>query len=81
MVADWEKQKSAEPSPTHAARSSTNDLDANQQAAAERWAARQKDSLEPGRSVPRTPAPTPKSPDLELKRDRDYDRGGPEDDL
>ena len=59
----------------------TNDLDAKQQAAAERWAARQKNSPTPGQGASRTTAPTLKTPDLELKRERDYDRGGPEDDL
>ena len=59
----------------------TNDFDAKQQAAAERWAARQKHLPAPEQSTTRTPAPIPKNLDLELKRERDYELGGPEDDL
>ena len=81
VVSRWEKERNAEPRPPSTASPETNDLDARQQAAAERWAGRQKDLPTPGQGVSRTPAPTPKTPDLELKRERDYDRGGPEEDL
>jgi Ti-type conjugative transfer relaxase TraA len=81
VVSQWEKERNAEPTPMTSARSSMSDLDARQQAAAERWAARQKNSPEPEHGGPRTPAPVPENPDLERSKDRDYDRGGPEDDL
>jgi Ti-type conjugative transfer relaxase TraA len=79
VVSQWEKERKTEPNRSDAAQSPTNDFEARQQAAAERWAARQANPSAPEQSTPRTPAPTPKHPDLELKRG--YDRGGPEDDL
>ena len=81
VVSQWEKERSADRERPNTASVETNDLDAKQQAAAERWAARQKNSPTPGQGASRTAAPTRKTPDLELKRERDYDRGGPEDDL
>jgi ATP-dependent exoDNAse (exonuclease V) alpha subunit len=80
VVQQWQKERNTPPG-SQPSVSATNDLDAKQQAASERWASRQDNSLAPGQSAPRTPAPTLKTPDLELKRERDYDRGGPEDDL
>jgi hypothetical protein len=79
VVQQWQKERNARPASQP---SVSNDLDARQQAAAERWATRQKNSPAPARqSAPRSPGPTLKTPDLELKRERDYDRGGPEEDL
>jgi Ti-type conjugative transfer relaxase TraA len=81
VVSQWEKERKTEPNRSDAAQSPTNDFEARQQAAAERWAARQANPSAPEQDAPRTPAPTRQYPDLELKRERDYDRGGPEDDL
>ena len=81
VVNQWEKERNAEPKQPNPASSAMADLDARQQAAAELWAERKKTSPAPGHSGPRTPAPTPKTPDLERSKDRDYDRGGPEEDL
>jgi Ti-type conjugative transfer relaxase TraA len=67
--------------PTDLEKNQANFLDARQQEAAERWAERQKNSPAPGEGAQRTPAPDRQYPDLELKPERDYDRGGPEDDL
>jgi hypothetical protein len=65
--------------PTDGEKGEANDLDARQQAAAERWSARQKETPEQGTT--RTSTPAPRYPDLELKPQRNYDRGGPEDDF
>ena len=81
VVSQWEKERNAEPKRPDVASSSMQDLDAKQQAAAERWVERKKTSPTREHSGPRTPALTPKNPDLERSRDRDHDRGGPEDDL
>jgi hypothetical protein len=81
VVSQCEKERTADRELPNTASLETNDLDAKQQAAAERWATRQKNSPTAGQGASRTPAPTLKTPDLELKRERDYDRGGPEDDL
>jgi Ti-type conjugative transfer relaxase TraA len=79
VVSQWEKERNADakaPTPLHLP---TNDLDAKQQAAAERWAARKNKAPTPENGASRTPEPTIKKPDLELRRD--HDLGGPEDDL
>lgn len=81
VVNQWEKERKADHDRPSGSFLETNDLDAKQQAAAERWAARQKHLPAPEQSTTRTPAPTPKNLDLELKRERDYELGGPEDDL
>jgi Ti-type conjugative transfer relaxase TraA len=81
VVSQWEKERKADHDRASASFLETNGLDAKQQAAAERWIERRKHSPAPEQSATRTPAPTPKTPDVELKRERDYDRGGPEDEL
>jgi Ti-type conjugative transfer relaxase TraA len=80
VVNKWERERTAGPNGPAAAHSPTNDLEARQQAAAERWAARRNNAPAPEQGDSRTPLPTRERPDLELKRERDYDRGGPEDD-
>jgi Ti-type conjugative transfer relaxase TraA len=67
--------------PTDEEKNQANDLDVRQQAAAERWAERQKSSPAPEEGARRTSAPNRQYPDLELRPERDYDLGGPEDDL
>jgi ATP-dependent exoDNAse (exonuclease V) alpha subunit len=61
---------------------SANDIDGRQQAAAERWAARQQQPLAPeqGAQPSNTPSPTA-SPSLKIEKDREFRRDGPEDDL
>jgi Ti-type conjugative transfer relaxase TraA len=81
VVSQWEKERKTEPNRSDAAHSPTNDLDARQQAAAERWAAQQNKTPSPEKGASRTPEPTIKNPDLELRRHLDHDLGGPEDDL
>jgi hypothetical protein len=81
VVSQWEKERHAESGQTTPARSATSDLDAKQQAAAERWAAHHTNSLGPAHGPSHASVPTLKTPDLELKRDLSHDLGGPEDDL
>lgn len=81
VVSQWEKERKADHDRPSTSSLETSDLDTKQQDAAERWIERRKHSPAPEQSATRTPAPTPQNPDLELKRERDYDRGGPEDDL
>jgi hypothetical protein len=81
VVSQWEKERSADRERPNTDSLEKNDLDAKQQAAAERWIERRKHSPAPEQSTTRTPAPNPKKPDLELKRERDHELGGPEDDL
>jgi len=81
VVSQWEKERSANAKATIPLHLPTDDLDAKQQAAAERWASRQKQGPLPNESAPRPKEPTLNLLDLELKRDRSRDRGGPEDDL
>jgi Ti-type conjugative transfer relaxase TraA len=81
VVSQWEKGRTEDHTQPSTASLETSDLDAKQQAAAERWATRQKNPPTPGQGASRTPDPTLKTPDLELKRELDHDRGGPEDDL
>ena len=80
VVSQWEKERNAEASRTTPAYPEANALDARQQAAAERWAALQKNWPEQGSTPTRSPAP--RYPDIELRPpQRDHDLGGPEDDL
>jgi Ti-type conjugative transfer relaxase TraA len=81
VVNQWEKERNAERKRPDLASSSMQDLDAKQQAAAERWAARQNKTPSPEKGASRTPEPTIINPDLEAKRDLSHDLGGPEDDL
>jgi Ti-type conjugative transfer relaxase TraA len=81
LVSQWEKERNAESKAATPLHLPTNDLDAKQQAAAERWAARQTNSPSPAHGPPRAPVPTLKTPDLERRRDLDHDLGGPDDDL
>jgi Ti-type conjugative transfer relaxase TraA len=83
VVGQWEKDRNAEPkAPTDAGPSPMHDLDARQQAAAERWAARQQNQPEPGQGAQPTKPPTPSnSPDLSLNRAPELRRDGPEEDL
>jgi Ti-type conjugative transfer relaxase TraA len=77
VAAEWEKSRNAA-QPTA---SLANDLDARQQAAAERWAARQQGPT-PGQDArpSTTPAPS-RTPDLKIDKDLELRRDGPEDDL
>jgi len=78
VVSRWEKNRSAESSAS--AQLPTNDLDAKQQAAAERWLKGRQESL--SKAPERTNAPTPTQyPEHELKRPSGRRRDGPEDDL
>jgi Ti-type conjugative transfer relaxase TraA len=83
VVAEWEKNRNTT-SPTQPGASGPepmNDIDAKQQAAAERWAARQH-SPTPGQGAqPRNiPSPTP-SHAPKMERDLELRRDGPEEDL
>jgi Ti-type conjugative transfer relaxase TraA len=81
VVGEWEKGRNAEPR-SAAAPSPLNDLDARQQAAAERWAALQRNtpSLGQGAQPAKTHAPS-NSPDLKLDLTPELRRDGPERDL
>jgi Ti-type conjugative transfer relaxase TraA len=81
VVNQWEKERNANVKAPTSLHLPTDDLDAKQQAAAERWAARQNKTPSPQKGASRTPEPTIKNPDLEAKRDLNHDLGGPEDDL
>jgi Ti-type conjugative transfer relaxase TraA len=72
VVADWEKRRNAD--------SPSNDLDARQQAAAERWAARQQNAPQPARDDSRE-ANRDHSPHPENENTPERTRRGPEDDL
>ena len=67
----WQEQLSPLP---------TLDISARQQAAAERWASRQKAAPAPGQSAQPTHAKTP-SPSQKLDRDLELRRDGPEDEM
>jgi Viral (Superfamily 1) RNA helicase len=77
VVSQWEKERNAEARGAKPAHSSTNDLEAKQQAAAERWLN--------GRGEPSPPnKPTREhdhAPDLEKEKNRERTRGGLEDEL
>jgi hypothetical protein len=83
VVGEWEKNRPGTiETPTPSESFPTNDLDARQQAAAERWAARQQNLPAPGQGVERTNTHTPSnSPDLKFDRTPELRREGPEDDL
>jgi Ti-type conjugative transfer relaxase TraA len=77
VVQKWESERNAEPrAPADAASLPTNDVDARQQAAAERWAARQQKKLSSERTSGRD-----HSPDAEKENKIEHSRDGPEDDL
>jgi ATP-dependent exoDNAse (exonuclease V) alpha subunit len=83
VVSQWEKERKADPSPSSSAGSSMSDLDARQQAAAERWL---KARGNPNPSKQQTPSnertqERDHAPELEKERAPQRDRGGPEDDL
>jgi Ti-type conjugative transfer relaxase TraA len=80
VVSKREKERNAEPTPTTSARSSMTDLDAKQQAAAERWAARKKNAPHPTRDSNREPN-RDHSPHPENENAREHTRDGPEDDM
>jgi hypothetical protein len=81
VVNQWEKERTTESSHATTFHPASSDLEAKQQAAAERWVERQKNSPAPTHGATPAPSPGQRTPDLELKRERDYDRGGPEGDL
>jgi Ti-type conjugative transfer relaxase TraA len=80
VASQWEKERTAESNGAAAAHPPINDLDSRQQAAAERWAARQKNAPQPARDI---------SSDLDrdhsLSPDNEHTpkrtRDGPEDDF
>jgi hypothetical protein len=78
VVADGEMNRYADPTPQPTV-SPVVDLEARQQAAAERWAARQQ---QPGQGAKPTDTPSPKNvPIREIKPNLELRRDGPEDDL
>jgi hypothetical protein len=83
VVSQWEKERNAEPrSSTMSAHLPTNDLDARQQAAAERWAARQKSSPTSGQRTDHSKDHSPsRNPSHERDRTPDFREDGPEHDL
>ena len=83
VVKEWEKSRNADPnSSTQTQHLPTNDLDAKQQAAAERWAARQQDLPTPGSAADPTKAHTPdRTPLQENAHTLERKRDGPEHDL
>jgi len=82
VVSQWEKERNAEARRPDPASSSMQDLDAKQQAAAERWAARQQNKLsrEQGAEHMNTPTPSHYS-ERELEPKPGSSRDGPEDDF
>ncbi|HEY3930007.1 MAG TPA: Ti-type conjugative transfer relaxase TraA [Candidatus Koribacter sp.] len=72
-VSQWEKERSAEAKPS-ALHLPTNDLEAKQQAAAERWDARRQNTLRPDADRDHSPRP-----ENEIPPERG--RGGPEEDV
>jgi hypothetical protein len=83
VVQQWEKNRDAElQHPGATAPSPINDLDARQQRATERWAARRQNPPTPGQGGERTITHTPsQSPTNEKQRTPELKRDGPEDDL
>jgi hypothetical protein len=70
---EWDKSRTADNGP-----SPLEDLDAHQQAAAERWAARQQNLPAPGQGAQPSKTHTQSnSPDLNLNRTRELRRDGP----
>jgi hypothetical protein len=82
VVAEWEKNRSTELAPpAQPTASPANDIEARQQAAAERWAARQHKPV-PGQGAQLTNTPAiNKTPDIKIDKDLELRREGPEDDL
>jgi len=79
VLAEWEKKRNQELAMrATGAAAPTDDLDARQQAAAERWAARQHKTPMPGESAQPSNIHTP---ERELRRTPELRRDGPEDDL
>jgi Ti-type conjugative transfer relaxase TraA len=83
VVRQWEKQRNQEVAiPATRAPAATNDLDARQQAAAERWAARQHNPPAPGQGTQPTKTHPPSNrPELKMDRTPELRRDGPEEDL
>ncbi len=81
VAQEWEKNRTRETlSPSESL--PTNDLDARQQAAAERWAARQRNPPAPGQGAQHTKTHTLSNrPDLKLDRTPERGHDGPEDEL
>src|SRR3984957_3851763 len=81
VAQEWEKNRSVTgETPRPPELSPTNDLNARQQAAAERWAARQQNPPMPGRGGEHTQTPS-QFPERELRQRPELKRDGPEDDL
>jgi hypothetical protein len=80
VVSQWEKERNAEPNQPNATHSSTNDHDARQQAAAERWAAVRQNAPQPIRDGNRK-LTSDHSPRPENEHTPERTRPGPEDDL
>jgi hypothetical protein len=83
VVSEWEKSRTTDHEPIgKLAPSPSNDLDARQQAAAERWAARQQNTPTPGQATDRNQTHTQShSPAYEKNHTPELRRHGPEDDL
>jgi len=83
VVAEWEKSRNTEHTPTaQPAASPANDIEFRQQAAAERWAARQHQPTVTGQGA--QPSHTPdhtQTPDPKIDKDLELRRNGTEDEL
>jgi hypothetical protein len=78
VVSQWEKERKADRDRPNTSSLHTNDLDAKQQTAAERWAARQQTERGDEHTNTRIPSEYPeREPTPKPERGRD----GPEDDL
>jgi hypothetical protein len=80
VVSQWEKERKADHERPSTRALETNDLDAKQQAAAERWAARKQNAQQPTRDSNREPN-RDHSPYPENENTPGRTRPGPEDDL
>jgi len=77
VVSQWEKERKADHERPSPASLETDDLDARQQAAAERWLKAQREPIQRN-----TPTREPDhAPNLQGEEQRDHTRGGSEDDL
>ena len=82
VVSQWEKERKADRDRPSTSSLDTNDLDAKQQAAAERWAARQLTGPSKERGDERTNTRIPSEyPEHELTPKQERGRDDPEDDL
>jgi hypothetical protein len=82
VVSDWEKSRNAESQSSIHGQLRPNDLDAKQQAAAERWAARQKIPPTAGPGIDPTKTHTPaRNPTQENRRSPELKHDGFENDL